>query len=162
MSNPANRPEMAPDEVLRHVATELTALAFQQPDGSAVGPKLMGLVQQLDDTRVAMCTCGQPWKGTPQPHAAHCALVSPPFLRRMMEARSGDDDSGAPKGGDLFARNSGPHSPRHRIALIIQEHQPTGRHDGIRGECACGVMARDVLEHAIDLLLDVVRPYATE
>ena len=82
-------PAKTPDEALRHIATELTALAFQQPDGSTVGPKLMGLVQQLDDTRVALCTCGQPWQGTPQPHAAHCALLSPALLRRLSAEQAG-------------------------------------------------------------------------
>jgi hypothetical protein len=83
MPESTNQPARTPEMVLRHVATELTSLAFQQGADSPVGPKLMGLVRQLDDTRVALCTCGQPWKGTPQPHAAHCALLNPPLLAQL-------------------------------------------------------------------------------
>lgn len=44
------------------------------------------------------CTCPQPWKGTPQPHAGYCWLVSPPrsevdeMRKRIAELSQQRDD----------------------------------------------------------------------
>ncbi|MFD7016070.1 hypothetical protein [Streptomyces sp. NPDC059928] len=46
------------------------------------------------------CTCGRPWEGTPQPHAGHCWLKSPPRdeveqMRRALAARAAPVDRAA-------------------------------------------------------------------
>lgn len=66
------------EDILRRLATELTALAFAVTSGDRDEvARLRRLAELADDARMALCTCPQPWQGSPQPHTILCALVRP-------------------------------------------------------------------------------------
>jgi len=92
------------------------------------------------------CTCPQPWKGTPQPHAGYCWLVSPPrdevekLRARVVElealvgdgsTRTADED---PIAYSLTPDDEWPHALPAGTPRAV-DPQPTGEHCGPNEEC---------------------------
>lgn len=66
-------------EALRRRVAELETFAYGcDAEGCVVPHSSWCEVAKKSATANGGCTCPQPWKDTPQPHAGYCWLVSPP------------------------------------------------------------------------------------